>query len=152
MQCNINKFTRVTMDNKETTVDEVASETKEIKTICDWCLSIFGRMNFGPTFVSMSDGKKGFVMTEMTHQDALKLKRDITISNSAKPIVDGLTFLNMDSDKVQAILGVLVDSDDFLFEVNDPAKYVVVIRIQESSAESYTSDIDQCVRWASVVI
>ena len=127
----------------------LVSETGEIRTLCDWALSMFGRIQFSTTFVRMSSATAGFALLDISSDVLTKVQTTVMEQGNATKLVEHVAFVPLDTDERSAsIKEDLVDSGAFEMAIRElnRRQYVICVRISGGSG----GDISKCIRWAMV--
>ena len=129
--------------------ESFVGQTGEIRLLCDWALSVFGRIRFSATFDRMSSGAAGFALLDSSSDVLEKVQATVMEQGNAGKLVEHAEFVAVDTDdRFASIKEDLVDSDAFEVAVRglEGRQYVICVRISGGTE----GDISRCIRWAMV--
>ena len=115
--------------------------------MCDWALSVFGRINFSSKYAELSGGAKGVVLIDLPTKEMATVRGVVTSRSNAGVLIDRARFVATDDEQTDTIRTDLSDPDEFnaVVESTTDRQYVVVARLTGDDGV-----LDKCIRWVMV--
>ena len=125
------------------------TSVQETRALCDWGLSVFGRIQFSPAYSKLCNGHRGVVLVDLSVDEMLAVREVVTARKNAGALVDRAQFVATDDSRMEIIHADLSDPEQFDLMVTSATdgQYVVSVRL---SGGNDASALEKCIRWALV--
>ena len=74
--------------------------------MCDWALSVFGRINFSSKYAELSGGAKGVVLIDLPTKEMATVRGVVTSRSNAGVLIDRARFVATDDEGEEADVDV----------------------------------------------
>ena len=131
----------------KSTSDPIVQNAEETRSMCDWALSVFGRINFSAKYAELCDGAKGVVLIDLPTKEMATVQGVVMSRGNAGVLIDRAHFVATDDERTATIRTDLSDPDEFnaVVESTNDRQYVVVVRLSGDDGV-----LDKCIRWVMV--
>ena len=130
--------------------DTIVNESDEARGMCDWALSVFGRISFSSHAKNMRNAQKGFIFIDLDMTEIQLIKTAVTKYNNAGRLVDTAKFIACDAEESNDITVDVSDESSLqkiLSQNISDKEYTLVVRLTDKSE---AGPINKCIRWVHV--